>query len=335
MLPRAHASARARQGRSRQRALAPGLLLLVVATALLLPASSSAAVRVGIGDAFAVPFGDPQFSSLRIKRVRVVVPWNAALRRRDRATLDAWLWQARRARVEPLVHFGPTAGTRCPRPRRKCRLPSARAFRKGFRAFRKRYRWVRTIGVWNEANHRSQPTFRRPKAAAKYFNIARRYCRGCRIVAADLIDERNMVRWLRAFRRYARGERIFGLHNYRDTNPRKGQRYGGTRRLVRAVRRVRRRQVWLTETGGIVKFVLPSRRTLFRYSERRADRALRRTFRLARRYRRSIKRLYIYQWRQPLAANRFDAGLTRADGSPRRAYRTLRRYLRTATFRRR
>jgi hypothetical protein len=66
----------------------------------------------------------------------------------------------------------------------------------------------------------------------------------------------------------------------------------GTRLFLRTVRG----RVWLTETGGIVKFVLPNGRTLFRRSERRADKPVRRMLRLARRYRARIKRLYVYHF---------------------------------------
>ena len=118
-------------------------------------------------------------------------------------------------------------------------------------SFRARWPRVRTIGVWNEANHRSQPTFRYPEQAARYFNIVRSRCAGCRVVAADVIDETNMERWLKVFRRTAKRPRIWGLHNYRDSNPRRGQRYGGTKLLLKNVRG----KVWLTETGGIVRFV--------------------------------------------------------------------------------
>ena len=69
-----------------------------------------------------------------------------------------------------------------------------------------------------------------------------------------------MERWLKVFKQTAKKPRIWGLHNYRDTNKRKGQRLGGTKRLLKAVKG----EVWLTETGGIVKFVLPNGHTLFR-----------------------------------------------------------------------
>ena len=58
-----------------------------------------------------------------------------------------------------------------------------------------------------------------------------------------------------------------------------------------------------------MKFVLPSGGTLFPFSESRANRATKRMFNLAKRYQARIDRLYIYNWEQPAANNRFDAGL--------------------------
>ena len=158
------------------------------------------------------------------------------------------------------------------------------------------------ISAWNEANHRSQPTFKNPKRAAQFYNVVRANCRRCKIIAADVIDETNMERWLQVFKRYAKRPKIWGLHNYRDTNPRPGQKFGGTARLLRAVRGEvahgdrRDREVRAAECG-----------TLFRFDEARANRATKRMFETAKRYRRRIKRLYIYQWQQPAGVNRFDA----------------------------
>ena len=117
--------------------------------------------------------------------------------------------------------------------------------------------------------------------------------------------------------------------DYRDGNPRRGQRYGGTKLLLRTVRG----KVWLTETGGIVRFVLPDGRTLFPYSERRANVAISRVLRLAREYRSRIARLYVYHWRADQFDNRFDAGLLGKDGTPRASYYTLKRWLTTPWFR--
>ena len=290
------------------------------------PQKSDAAVLVGVGDQDASMFTDPLFTQLGIKRARYFPSWNVAQKPQEAGWLDQWLAQAAATGTEPLISFNVALGSAC--PRRPCKLPSVRQYTRAFRAFRARWPQVRVVNPWNEANHRSQPTFKNPKRAAQYYNVVRKYCKRCKIVAADVIDERNMERWLKAFRRTAKKPRIWGLHNYRDTNKRRGQRLGGTKRLLKAVKG----EVWLTETGGIVKFVLPNGHTLFPESERRANSATKRMFALAKRYRKRIKRLYIYHWKESASDNRFDAGLVRRDGSPRPAYSTVRSQLRTRTF---
>jgi hypothetical protein len=302
------------------------LTILIALSVAALPSAASAAVTVGVGDQSSATFGDDHFKGLGLKRARVVTPWNVALTRGNRLWLDQYLSAARLAGVDPLVSFGAAHPSSC--PKRPCKLPSGGEFTRAFRAFRARWPWVRTIGVWNEANHRSQPTFRYPEQAARYFNIVRKRCAGCRVVAADVIDDANMVRWLARFRAVAHGARLWGLHNYRDSNPRRGQRYGGTKLLLGSVRG----KVWLTETGGIVRFVLPGGRTLFPYSEKRANTAIGRVLRLAKAYRSRIERLYVYNWRQDAFNNRFDAGLLRKDGKPRAGFYTLERWLKTPWF---
>jgi hypothetical protein len=287
---------------------------------------AEAAVLVGVADQSPAMFSQPLFTQLQVKRSRIFPPWNVALQRGHARDLDAWLNTARAARIEPLISFSQSVGSRC--PRKPCKLPTVREFTRAFRAFRRRWPSVRVVSPWNEANHRSQPTFKNPKRAAQYYNVVRKLCRGCKIVAADVIDERNMEGWLSVFRRTAIRPRLWGLHNYKDTNPRRGQQFGGTRRLVRAVRG----QIWLTETGGLARFVLPSGGTLFPFSLSRQDRAVRRMFSLAKRYRSRIKRLYIYNWFGQTRSNRFDAGLVNPNGSARPAYNTVRRMLRTSTF---
>jgi hypothetical protein len=309
------------------------LLACLVAAAVLAgcglaaaPEKSDAAVLVGIGDQDASMFTDQLFTDLRVKRARYFPSWNVALKPQEATWLAQWLGQAQATRTEPLISFTAALGSGC--PQRPCKLPTVREFTRAFKAFRERWPQVTVISPWNEANHRSQPTFKNPKRAAQFYNVVRANCRGCRIVAADVIDEVNMERWLKVFKRTAKKPRIWGLHNYRDTNKRKGQRLGGTRRLLKAVKG----DVWLTETGGIVKFVLPNRRTLFPFSPSRANTATKRMFELAKRYRSRIKRLYIYHWRQSSTDNRFDAGLVDRDGKPRPAYFTVRNRLATSTF---
>ena len=305
------------------------LTCLVAAGAFALaaaPAQSSAAVLVGVGDQDPATFTDPLFDRLNVKRTRNFTAWNVALKRGQAAGLDAWLDAAKAAGVEPLISFSTAVGSRC--PRRPCKLPTVREYTRAFRAFRKKWPYIKVVSPWNEANHRSQPTFRQPKRAAQYYNVVRKYCRGCKIVAADVIDDTNMERWLAEFKRYATKPRLWGLHNYRDVNPRKNQKYGGTKRLLQTVRG----QVWMTETGGLARFQLPGGKTLFPYSLSRQNRAIKRMFSLAKRYRARVKRLYIYNWWGQKRSQRFDAGLVTATGKARPAYNTTRRYLRSSTF---
>ena len=309
------------------RTLALAAILVTTAVAALPASASAARVTVGLGDQSWNVFGDQYFQKLGLKRVRVVTPWNVALSKGDRAWLDEYLADVQSAGIEPLVSFGAAAESRC--PAKPCKLPTTAQFDRAFRAFRAHWPWIRTLSVWNEENHRGQPTFRYPEQAARYFNIVKKRCRGCQIVAADVLDDPNMVRWITRFRTVARGPRIWGLHNYRDGNPRPGQRYGGTKLLVKTVPG----KIWLTETGGIVKFVLPDGHTLFPYSEKRANIAIGRVLRLARANRRRVQRLYVYHWRQDLyGMNRFDSALIRDDGEPRPSYYTLARWLKTPWF---
>jgi hypothetical protein len=290
------------------------------------PPRSEAAVTVGIGDQVPETFTAPLFQDLGIKHTRTFIAWNVALKEEQAGWLDAWVAGTEAGGVVPLVSFSQSLGSRC--PARPCKLPTVREYTRAFREFRERWPDIKTISPWNEANHRSQPTFKNPKRAAQYYNIVRKYCRGCTIVAADVIDEKNMVKWLTEFKKYATKPKIWGLHNYRDTNKRKGQRLGGTKLLLKTVKG----KVWLTETGGIVKFVLPDGRTLFKRSEARAATALRRMFSLAKSNGSRIKRLYIYNWTGAGRRARFDAGLVGPTGKARPGYRVVKRALRTSTF---
>ena len=276
-------------------------------------------VAVGVAEQDVAPFAEDAWTAAGLKKSRIVVPYDVALKPgATRAKMDRFYLVARQRGVELLVAFNPTEAARC--PGRPCPLPSVSGYTRAFRAFRRRYPRLKVISPVNEANHKTQPTFRNPTRAAELYNVVRHECRGCKVVAADILDESNMRPWLEEFKRTAERPSIWGLHNYKDTNPRPGQSLGGTREFLRLVPRG---EVWLTETGGIVKFQLANGKKLFPSDEDRAAENTQRTFDLARRYRDRISRLYIYHWRAPLADNRFDAGLRRRDGAARPAYGTL------------
>jgi hypothetical protein len=271
---------------------------------------------VGISDQDPDTFGDPRFRALGMGFARLITPWNAILTEPDR--LDGWLQAAKAAGIEPLVAFNHARGDQC--PARPCTLPPVAQYAAAFRAFRSKYPWVRSIQPWNEANHQSQPTGRNPKRAAQFYNAVRANCPGCTITAADVLDSPNLKRWLPAFAKTARGKpRLWGLHNYTDTNR---FRSAGTKAMLKLVKG----QVWLTETGGIVAFTTASGKVALKHDETRARRAIDFLFKLARTSRR-ISRVYVYQWRKTAAGDRFDAGLVAPDNAARASLSALRRQL--------
>ena len=151
-----------------------------------------------------------------------------------------------------------------------------------------------------------------------------RNCRGCRIVGADVLDISSMTRWVRRFARYAtETPRIWGLHNYGDTNQLKST---GTQTLLRVTRRG---QIWFTEAGGLVvrrEYAGATVKREFRYSQRHAARATRHVFRLACLSPR-IRRVYLYHWQAPAVVTNWDSAFLGPRGGVRPAYRTLRRQL--------
>jgi hypothetical protein len=279
-------------------------------------------------------FEDARFTSLGIRDVRVVAPFDVIRRggfQRDR--LARYLWAARAAGVRPLVTFEHSAGgaSVCRKPRawrkRQCKLPSARTYEADLRRFFATFPWVRTIAPWNEENHYTQPTSRHPAAAARLANVAHRVCPRCTIVLADILDAadsgtvtrrvptyRHTLWWLGRYRRALRvPRRVCGLHNYSDVNR---FRATGTQTLIPALGC---RAVWITETGGIYHL------GAFRPSAARQARATRWMFRLARRFPR-IKRLYDYTWYGAMTPG-FDAGLVVREHK-RRAFTAFRSHIR-------
>ncbi len=136
-----------------------------------------------------------------------------------------------------------------------------------------------------------------------------------------MLDTSNMGRYLERFRRYAKGSpQLWGLHNYGDVNRR---RTNFTKAMLRTVPG----EVWLTETGGIVKLLRASGAR--RHAPPREPRACSGSWNAydtrRRGMRSKITRLYVYAWFGEPPHARFDAGLVNADGSPRRALSSSRR----------
>jgi hypothetical protein len=296
-------------------------LVAALITPMLATGPADAKYRVGLSEQNPAMFSSPAWQSLRLQKVRYIVAWDWDTTGQQ-AEVAAFMSAARARRQDVLVtfaaHRGCFDGRRYSRSR-ACRAPSASAYRKAVRRFDDLYPWVRTYSAWNEVNHVSQPTFGSPRLAARYYKVLvrERRRRHFRVIAADVLDTSNMRRYLRSFLRHAPGSpRLWGLHNYQDVNRLTS---ADTRRMLDTVPG----EVWLTETGGIVKFGRS-----FPCSTSRAAARLSWMFHIARLYRTSgIDRLYVYNWTGAGCEARFDAGLTSPNGTPRAGYRYLRKVL--------
>jgi hypothetical protein len=305
------------------------MLPLALLFALLVVPTAEAKYRVAVGDQSAAMFDSARWQSLKLKRTRYLVPWDWARHPDQVAETTDYMNRARAARQQVLVAFtarrGCWNGKRYSRSR-ACRAPSAKAYKNSFAKFDNAFPWVRTYSAWNEINHASQPTFKKPGLAVRYYDVLRKLARKrkFKVMAADMLDTSNMARYLRSFLRKAKGKpRLWGLHNYQDVNRKTS---ADTRLMLSIVPG----DVWLTETGGIVKF------QKFRYSPSRAAARTKWMFRLANRYdsrqrglRSKITHLFVYRWFGEGRSARFDAGLVNPNGSPRKAYNVFKKVART------
>ena len=155
--------------------------------------------------------------------------------------------------------------------------------------------------------------------SAKYYQTLRHVCPKCTILGLDILDQAAVgptIQYVSEFKTEIRHLRLpmptlWGLHDYSDTN-----RFSSER--TRAILAVVPGEVWLTETGGIVKFggAFPNVRGS---GLARAAKALSFMFAIASKYTR-IKRLYVYQWTGGTSSTIFDSGLTDARHKPRPGY---------------
>jgi hypothetical protein len=277
-------------------------------------AASAATPKVGIGDNGATMFADPNYTSLKTKIARKIIPYDFYHHAAERDALRAWMTAAKTAGVEPNIAFNHS-------DRYPTKLPSVSNFEASLRYLRKNYPELRVFTPWNEANHRSQPTKNNPKRAAQFYNAARKICTNCKIVAADVLDQTNMLPWVTTFRQTAVKPKIWGLHSYTDANHNRSYAHSVTKKFVDAVPG----EIWLTEVGGIVALG-----SAYSYSESHAAQGVKNTLKLAQGNPR-IKRVYIYSWYGSVQAHRkpylWDSGLVSAAGKPRPAFFALRSWL--------
>jgi len=310
------------------RVLACAVALLCLGLAL--PAASGAAIKltpvkgklktkIGIADQKAEVFNDQRLRDLGFDYSRRSVAWDALRFADQRADLDAWIAGSRLMGTDPLITLARSRKTNG----RSYRPPTAARYLREFRRFRKRYPDVTTWSAWNEANHCGVGTCKKPELVARYYNAIRRNCPGCKVLAADLLDQPNMVKWALEFQRAARWQpKYWGLHDYIDAN-----RFQTTRTaaLLKAVRG----EVWLTEIGGLVARRNGSKIKL-RQGKAHAARATRFIFDRLARLDRRVTRIYLYHWRSSTPRDSWDSALIGADDRPRPALAVVKRLLERA-----
>jgi hypothetical protein len=278
-------------------------------------AHAAASYLTGLGDETTEMFGNPSWKQLHTKIARYIAPYDAAVHSFSLDKAKLWMKAAESQHVQILVAFyhseySPT------------RMPSVAQYQHDVQKFVKLFPHVKQYQSWNEANRgniRGVLASPSAPAAARYYQALLRVCKGCTVLGLDVLDANNIsptLDYISEFKREVGKLRtvmpkVWGLHNYSDINRLQSFR---TRELSRALGG----QVWLTETGGIVKFgsAFPNRRGA---GLRRAAKVLSYMFNVAASQSR-IKRLYIYDWTGGSALTRFDAGLTDNHHRPRPGY---------------
>jgi hypothetical protein len=300
-------------------------LLAVAALALASAAASNGHPRgpsyiTGISDSRSEMFANPLWQQLHTKISRLVIPYDVAVRPFDLQQATVWIRDAEARHQKILVAFYHSEYT-------KMRLPSVAVYKRDVARFVKLFPRIREYQAWDEANRGTvsdgSASFVSPSATldAQYYQALKRDCIPCTVVGLDVLDNLDIyptIAYIEAFKREIGRLRtvmpyVWGLHDYSDLNHFESWR---TRDLARDLGG----EVWLTETGGVVKFSGDAALDNVHGSGlRHAARVLKYMFGVADSEPR-IRRLYIYNWVGGTPSTRFDAGLTNARYKPRSGY---------------
>jgi hypothetical protein len=272
-------------------------------------------VRVGIGDQKPDMFRDARFAALGVRYARLAIGWDAMTSPWQIEQLDAWLQGARSLNVQPLISFGHSRTDRRS-------LPSPERLKFEFRTLRERYPWVKTFAVWNEANHCGEPVCHRAPLVASYYHALRNECPACTILGPEILDMPNAVAYIKAFRKkLGFTPKRWGVHNYIEAN-----RFKMTR-LRQIIKATGGADVWLTETGGLVRRNNRST-TDIPEGASHAAKVTRYLFDRVLPLNPRVKAVYLYHWNAGPLDSTWDSGLITPNGRERIALLVLRRVLR-------
>jgi hypothetical protein len=288
-------------------------------------ASRGPSYLTGIGDEQGEMFGNPLWRQLHTKIVRFITPYDTAMREYNLLKAEGWIHAAEAEHQEILVAFYHSEYT-------ATKNPSVATYKKDVAKFLKIFPHIRVYQAWDEANRGNERgVFSSPSAEtnAKYYQALKRDCHACTVIGLDVLDQDDIYPTLDYIAEFKREvyrlktvmPTIWGLHDYSDVNRLEGWR---THDIVKALGG----QVWLTETGGIVKFggEFPNKRGS---GLRRAANVIKFTFKVAAENP-QIKRLYLYDWTGGNSRTRFDAGLMNEHDKPRPGYVVVCRQLHAA-----
>ena len=202
-----------------------------------LPAAHmSGGALFGVGDQSPAMFSDPLFRWLGVRYARLDIAWDATRVSYELEAATAWLNAAKEAGVHPLVSFDKDYA-------RPHELPSLATYSEAVGEFMKRFPWVTEYEPWNEENQEAEPTYANPARAASYYNWLHGACKGCTVLAADVLDGPSMEHWLKGFLPHVHNVALWGLHPYFELT------YGGENPLSKFWRLVHGGHVWFTEAG--------------------------------------------------------------------------------------
>jgi hypothetical protein len=306
-------------------ALAAALAVPVSAEAPRAAAHSASFFSTGIGDEHPEMFANPLWAQLHTHIARYIAPYDAAAQPYSLLLATNWIRAAEARHQKILVAFYHSEYT-------PLRLPSVTTYQRDVQKFVGLFPQVSEYQSWDESNRGNIPgALASPSArlAARYYQALLRVCQNCTVSGLDVLDGREIgptLTYISEFKREIARlgtimPRVWGLHNYSDVNRLESWR---TSKMVRALGG----EIWLTETGGLVKLtpLFPNRGG---EGLRRASRVLKFVFAVAGSHAR-IKRLYIFDWTGANPRTHFDAGLMDAHYRPRPGYVVVCRALRAA-----